>query len=174
MSVLPDRFLKRIEPLTESGCWIWMGANKGGRTGYGVFRTSEGRLEYAHRFSYQTLKGEIPAGLQIDHLCRVRLCVNPDHLECVTRKENILRGMAPCAKFARMTHCKRGHEMSEANTLREYSHRRCLTCRLEYEYQRNLRRRQPKFGRRARNVKTGRGGANYEKRLVHFQSLSYI
>jgi hypothetical protein len=74
--------------------------------------------------------GEIPDGLVIDHLCRNRKCVNPFHLEAVTLKENILRGAGTGAEFARRTHCNKGHEFSEENTIiRSDGGRRCKTCR---------------------------------------------
>lgn len=74
----------------KKGCWEWPG--KKSAEGYG-----QGRGGYAHRLAWQALNGPIPEGLQIDHLCRNRACVRPDHMELVTRKENILRGVSPQA-----------------------------------------------------------------------------
>ena len=77
-----DSFTKK-----DGGCWLWMGCL---RNGYGVLMVSK-KAEYAHRLSYERFRGSIPAGLDIDHLCRNRACVNPDHLEPVTRGENVRR-----------------------------------------------------------------------------------
>lgn len=87
----------------KSPCWIW--TRRPSMNGYGRI----GITGLAHRASYEAFVGPIPSGLHIDHLCRVRRCVNPAHLEPVTCKENILRGESPEAKFARQTHCKDGH-----------------------------------------------------------------
>ena len=104
---------QHIEPVTESGCWIWMGTTKD--NGYGQFKWKYKAL-LAHRESYKTYRGQIPGALQVDHLCRVRCCVNPDHLELVSCKENVIRGTGPSATNASKTHCKRGHKFNKANT----------------------------------------------------------
>lgn len=98
-------------------CWIWQGAPK--REGYGEFHF-EGRKQYAHRLSYQWSVRPIPDGLHIDHLCRVRICVNPAHLEPVTTLENTMRGDGPRLTGERgrtLPKCKHGHEFTEENTL---------------------------------------------------------
>jgi hypothetical protein len=100
-----ERFWKRVQK-TES-CWLWL-AGHNGDDGYGIFRV-HGRPVLAHRFAYELLVGPIPAGMELDHLCRVRHCVNPDDLEPVTTRENILRGFGRGAIQARRTHCPRGH-----------------------------------------------------------------
>src|SRR5689334_10590331 len=81
-----DRFLTRVTQQT-SGCWLWTGYLM--PNGYGKFAVSRGINALAHRWSYETFVGAIPAGLTLDHLCRVRGCVNPTHLEPVTRRENV-------------------------------------------------------------------------------------
>lgn len=124
MSMLTmEMFMEFIEPITESGCWIWAGTIT--PEGYG----KKGRI-YAHRYSYETFKEPIPNGLQIDHRCRVRCCVNPDHLQVVTSKKNTLLGISPTAQNARKTHCKYGHEFTEENTYPPPPGRgrRCKAC----------------------------------------------
>lgn len=108
-------------------CWEWMGLRQ--PEGYG--RTSRlGVPVYAHRFSWTVLVGEIPAGMQLDHLCRNRLCVNPDHLEPVTCRVNVLRGVGPSAQAARRTHCPQGHPYNDANTYwrPDGKSRQCRAC----------------------------------------------
>jgi hypothetical protein len=107
--------LARYEASVERtpGCWYWVG--KIGQNGYGYL--NEGHTRHlAHRWSYEHNVGPIPDGLSIDHLCRVTYCVNPEHLEPVTHRENVLRGIAPAAEHARKTHCPQGHPYDEANT----------------------------------------------------------
>lgn len=106
-------------------CWLYAGYIN--TNGYGKILANS-TAYYAHRIMYENVIGEIPQGLQIDHLCRVRACINPEHLQAVTRHENILRGTAHSAINARKTHCKRGHEFTQENT---YSNngRWCKTCK---------------------------------------------
>lgn len=95
---------------TDAGCWEWAGGRN--RDGYGYL--SHKNLNWlAHRLSYVAHVGPIPEGLTLDHLCRNRACVNPEHLEAVPLAENILRGMSPPAKRARQTVCKNGHPLPE-------------------------------------------------------------
>lgn len=104
-----ERFMSHVK-VTPGGCWKWIGATKPG--GYGIFVIKKYGIQKtynAHRWSYEYHKGKIPEGLTIDHLCRVRNCVNPDHLEAVTMRENLMRGNGYTAKNARKTHCPRGH-----------------------------------------------------------------
>ena len=119
-----DRFWEKVD---KSGdCWEWTAARL--PRGYGVF-SWEQRQGYAHRFSYEQSVGPIPDGLEIDHLCRNPPCVRPDHLEAVTRRENMLRGTSPAAQQARQTHCKRGHVLAGDNVYVWNQERHCRTCR---------------------------------------------
>ena len=93
------------------------------------------KLVLAHRFAYELLRGPIPEGMTIDHLCRTRSCVNPEHFEVVTRGENVLRGVGPPAMNARKTHCAKGHPLVEGNLVLnrlKHGYRECLICSREY------------------------------------------
>lgn len=114
--------------VAASGCWLWTACCF--TDGYPAF-SFQGRSVRAHRHAYEQTYGEIPAGLVIDHLCRNHQCVNPAHLEAVTQRENIMRGVGPAkigAFYAAKTHCPRGHEYSEENTLRRNGQRQCRAC----------------------------------------------
>jgi hypothetical protein len=87
-------------------CWEWTGTKE--RMGYGQMRYQR-RMAMAHRVAYMLFVGPIPEGMELDHLCRNRGCVNPDHLEPVDHRTNILRGVSPSAADARKTHCINGH-----------------------------------------------------------------
>lgn len=122
------RFWEKVRALPvadPNACWLWTASRYLG--GYGQLWV-DGRLVPAHRFAYELLTGPIPEGLQLDHLCRVPACVNPDHLEPVTQRENILRGEAPSAKHAIKTHCPHGHPFSPENTYVRPSGRACRAC----------------------------------------------
>lgn len=95
--------------------------------GYGNFWND--KYTSAHRFSYEFANGPVPDGLQLDHLCRNRLCVNPGHIEPVTQRVNMLRGISPAAENARKTHCMNGHPLIGTNlVLRKSGSRGCRHC----------------------------------------------
>jgi hypothetical protein len=106
-------------------CWNWTGY-VGSRDGYAQIWIGPGtRKAQAHRFVYELLVGPIPEGMQLDHLCRVRHCVNPEHLEPVTQQENVRRGM----KGRMVTHCLQGHPYDDANTyIKSNGCRYCRAC----------------------------------------------
>lgn len=109
-------------------CWNWVGSTT--PDGYGR-AVVDGTRWWAHRYAYTTIIGEIPSGLVIDHLCRNRACCNPAHLEPVTHRENVLRGVGVTALNAVKTHCKRGHELTPENVYLAPSRpneRKCREC----------------------------------------------
>ena len=108
-----ERFNAKHAAVSD-GCWQWAGSLV--TQGYGVLRDGQ-RRQYAHRLSYEHFKGPIPKGLEIDHLCRNRGCVNPDHLEAVTHKVNMLRGEAPRIKLHRAKVCAKGHPLTGDNII---------------------------------------------------------
>ena len=121
-----DWFFNKVDK-TES-CWVWKGATL---NGYGKFLVNKKHV-YSHKISYQLFKGEIPKGKELDHLCRNILCVNPEHLEAVTHRENVLRGIGPTAMNSKKTHCQRGHSYNEKNTFYYKDGRRwCKICKIE-------------------------------------------
>lgn len=113
----------------ENGCWLWLRALD--RDGYGKV-TVDYLTKRAHRVVYELLVGPIPEGLVTDHVCRVRRCVNPAHIELVTRGENTRRGSAPSVSRERLlaeTHCRNGHEFTPENMwVRRGKWRVCKTC----------------------------------------------
>lgn len=118
-------------------CWLWVGAQSG-NSGYGGF-WAERRHIGAHRWAYEDAYGPIPKGLEPDHLCFVRLCVRPSHMEAVTRAVNTQRGNGPAGINSRLTHCKAGHDL--ANARLERGGRRCRVCQAARERAARQRKR---------------------------------
>lgn len=134
-----DRFEKSINKTSgiygednqyPTECWIWLKHKD--TSGYGRIYWKEKEIG-AHCFSYIFYIGDIPINFEIDHLCRRRDCVNPDHLEAVTKQINIRRGKGPAAKHAKQTHCYNGHEFNEKNSRLEGGRRRCKICKKQYD-----------------------------------------
>lgn len=129
---LPDRFWEKVDkngPVPahrpELGpCHLWTASLD--RRGYGKF-WFDGKPRKAHRLAFESVKGK-PRKPLLDHLCRVRRCVNHDHLEPVTVKVNTLRGESPAAQHARKTHCPKGHPYDARNTVRFAGKRYCRSC----------------------------------------------
>ena len=120
---LDEAILERIEIRPDTTCWNWTGAIH--IKGYGQFRR-RGINWRAHRLVYEWFVGLIPEGMTLDHLCRNKRCVNPDHLEVTTNEENTRRSW----KFrVRPTHCHNGHPFDEENTYLNSGRRHCRACR---------------------------------------------
>lgn len=150
---LRDRTLAKIAiPATPDACWEWTASRDG--HGYGQIGSgTKGKILRAHRVTYELWNGSIPMEdghgrkFDLDHLCRNRACVRPDHLEPVTRGENVRRGLASVVnreRAASITHCPQGHEYSEANTDRQPTRyggisRSCRTCKRERKRARRAR-----------------------------------
>jgi hypothetical protein len=140
-----ERWQDKYEHDRATGCWNWTG--KINAYGYGVISLSRReigeriRSRVAHRVVYETVVGPIPEGLDLDHLCRNRRCVRPDHLEPVTRKENLRRGSSEHS--GGKTHCKYGHEFTPENTIihKHTGYRACRTCRNRWQRDYNARKR---------------------------------
>lgn len=125
-----ERFWALVDRRAVWECWPYLGAKS--RKGYGGFTLSWGHSIPAHRYAYELIRGPIPEGLVLDHLCRNPSCCNPWHLDPVPDRINILRGEGLAAQEARQTHCKRGHPFDEANTkLTRRGSRGCRACMRE-------------------------------------------
>jgi len=127
-------------PEPMSGCVLWIGYRN--RKGYGLIQSWWGGRVHsliAHRVAYSLGRGSIPDGRQLDHLCRVRSCVNPHHLEAVTCRVNVLRGVGVTAQLARTTHCIRGHEFTPENTYVRQGMRACRVCKYSRSRRSRLR-----------------------------------
>lgn len=133
-----DRFWVKVDRSGgEDACWTWLAAKI--PDGYGQIGWL-GKVRLAHRISYELANGRIPAGLEIDHLCSVRSCVNPTHLEAVTHAENVRRGASGGYWRLALTECTHGHAYDEKNTaVTPRGHRRCRTCSRRHAADRRAR-----------------------------------
>ena len=131
-------FLDVIEDkvLIGDDCWEWTGYKN--PHGYGIVNRG-GKMRKAHQEMYEMTKGPIPAGLEIDHLCRNTSCIRPSHLEAVTHAVNVHRGNAWAGRNIRKTHCKHGHEFTVENTIIRRDGRECRACKRAWNLANNWR-----------------------------------
>lgn len=146
-----QRFEEKYIPEPNTGCWLWLSGTDG--HGYGQFfflrPAYKGKMMNAYKFSYEFFVKPVPKGLELDHLCRNRLCVNPDHLEAVTKKVNIQRGKGISALNSKKTLCPKGHKYDEENTKFGKNsfggtYRYCRKCNNEKSIRNNLLRKNGK------------------------------
>lgn len=149
---IEERFWEKVDKHGDGGCWLWVASIR--PDGYGQFGITRSRSRVAHRVSWEFAFGPIPDGLTVDHACHTRdnacpggacthrRCVNPKHLQLVTRGTNVLLGRGQPARNAVKTHCGNGHEFTAANTyMRPDGGRDCRACKREAQ-RRYLRSRQ--------------------------------
>lgn len=126
----PHRFITKFVVLGDDACWPWTASLL--RNGYGRFGFAAGDIRLAHRVAYEFWIGPVPEGLQVDHVrewgCTMRHCVNPNHLEAVTQRENLLRGNGWAGLNSRKVRCPRGHDYNAENTLIYSGRRECREC----------------------------------------------
>lgn len=125
---IEERFWPKVSRASVEECWDWQACRD--PRGYGRIRM-DGVPALAHRVAYELLVGKVPAGLELDHLCRNPACVNPAHLEPVTHQENSRRSDSPSGRNSRKTHCPKGHALIEENIYRRPSRphqRECREC----------------------------------------------
>lgn len=142
------RILRRLIA-GPNGCCLWTGATN--PKGYGSIKVRQ-KVLVTHRVVFEHFNGPIPAGLEVDHLCRVRRCCNPHHLQAVTHEENVRRSLGLAALNAQKTHCDYGHEFTPENTAvykgrKGAQIRRCRTCARGWNA--DYRARQAKIARSA-------------------------
>lgn len=123
-----DRVFSLVSVDAETGCWVWHGYRM--PAGHGRVRV-DGKKVLVHVWVWGQFVGPVPEGLELDHLCRNPPCCNPEHLEPVTHRVNVLRGEAPAAAHARKTHCPRNHPYDEQNTRIYRGSRYCIACQRE-------------------------------------------
>lgn len=124
---LSERFWTKVKK--SDGCWSWTGYHH--KSGYTGIRIRTGVSGYGHRVAWELTNGPIPDGMEIDHLCKNPGCVNPAHMEVVTRAVNNARSNSASARAARRTHCPQGHEYAGENLMVISGKRVCRTCKNE-------------------------------------------
>lgn len=139
-----ERLWAKVARCADDECWQWTASTNG--IGYGKIHRA-GKYLSAHRVVYELVNGPIHEGLEIDHLCNNRGCVNPAHLEAVPHVVNVLRSDSPASRNALKTRCPHGHEYTEQNTLIDGGGRKCREC---------VRQRQQGYDQRRRLIKTGK------------------
>ena len=153
MKTAEERFAEKWRK-DENGCHVWTAAKNS--NGYGSFYL--GRTRPAHRVAWDWARGPVQDGKQLDHLCRNRACVNVDHLEPVTCRENVLRGVGFAAVNSKLTHCPKGHQLQEIRMILVHGktkrHRRCRECERPNERMSQRKRRAEAKAKRA-SEKTG-------------------
>ena len=122
-----ERFWAKVDKRSPAECWPWTASKF--PNGYGHFHAHKGIGMGAHRFSFAIANGEIEKGLVVDHICNRPDCVNPDHLQAISQRENVLRGSGLSAMNATKSACKMGHPFDEKNTYRFAGKRECRMCR---------------------------------------------
>ena len=144
-----ERFWEKVEVNEKTACWNWLGSLFS--SGYGQFKLTHTKNVRAHKFAYEVNRGKVPEGLTLDHLCRNRKCVNPNHLEPVTQKENLMRGNSIQAMNSKKTHCNKGHSLSGDNLYIHNNKRYCKIC--TNETKRIFYLRHPNYDKNRRNQK---------------------
>jgi hypothetical protein len=136
------RFKAKVDAGSEfDDCHLWRGATDS--DGYGKFRMPNGQVKGAHIVAWETAnQRSVPPGWHVDHLCRIRRCCNPDHLEAVEHSENTMRGEGFTAKNAAKTHCPHGHEYTPENTRWHHNSRECIACIRQRDRERRRARRE--------------------------------
>ena len=124
-----ERFEAKGVPEPNTGCWLWIGPDASSRRDYGCL-TVAGKNVRAHRLAWELYRGPIPSGMVMDHICRVRCCVNPEHLRVVTYRQNAIENSVSITAVNRhKAHCQRGHPFTDENTFPRRKGRECRTCR---------------------------------------------